>query len=51
MNIKRHMSKYTIRIATALALVAVTSAVAVSLLMSGVGGATAFSRGGGGRNI
>ena len=48
MSIKRYMSKYTIGITTALALVAATSAVAVSLLMSGAGGATAFSRGGGG---
>ena len=37
------MSKRTIRITTALALVAVMSMVAVSLLMTGAGGATAFN--------
>ena len=42
MNIKPSMSKRTIRITTALALVAVTSVIAVSLLMIG-GGATAFN--------
>ena len=42
MNIKPSMSKRAIRITTALALVAVTSVIAVSLLMIG-GGATAFN--------
>ena len=37
------MHKSAIRIATALALVAVMSVVAVSLLMSGAGNATAFN--------
>ena len=48
MNIKPSMSKRPIRMATALALVAVTSIIAASLLMTGAGGATTFSRGGGG---
>ncbi len=43
MNIKLSMSKRTIRITTALALVAVMAVVAVSLLMSGTDGATAFN--------
>ena len=47
MSIKRYMSKHAVRITTVLALVAVMSVVAVSLLMSGADGATAFSRGGG----
>ena len=51
MSIKRYISKYAIRMATALALVTVTSVIAASLLMTDAGGATAFSRGGGGRNI
>ena len=42
MSIKRYMSKYIIRMTTALALVAVTSVIAVSLLMIDAGGATAF---------
>ena len=42
MNIKPSMSKRAIRIATAVALVAVMAVVAVSLLLTGVGGATAF---------
>ena len=46
MNIKPSMSKRTIRIATCLALVAVMSVIAISLLMIGVGGATAFNMGG-----
>ena len=50
MSIKPSMSKRAIRIATAFALVAVTSVIAGSLLMTDAG-ATAFSRGGGGRNI
>ena len=45
MNIKPSMSKRAIRIATAMALVAVMAVVAVSLLMGGVGGATAFDAG------
>ena len=48
MSIKKCISKYAIRMAAALALVAVTSVIAASLLMTGAGGATAFSRGGGG---
>ena len=43
MNIKPSMSKRAIRVATGLALVAVTSVIAISLLM---GGATAFDAGG-----
>ena len=43
MSIKMSIPKRTIRIATALALVAVMSVVAVSLLMTGAGGATAFN--------
>ena len=46
MNNKMSMSKRAIRITTALALVAVTSVIAVSLLMTGAGGATAFNAGG-----
>ena len=46
MSIKRHMSKYIIRITTVLALVGVMALVAVSLLMTGGGGATAFDAGG-----
>ena len=42
-NNRLSMSKRAIRMVTALALVAVTSVVAVWLLMTGVGGATAFN--------
>ena len=42
-NNRLSMSKRAIRMATALALVAVMSVVAVSLLMTGAGGATAFN--------
>ena len=45
MNIKPSMSKRAIRITTALALVAVMSLIAASLLMTGTGGATAFNFG------
>ena len=41
------MPKYALRITTALVLVALMSVVAISLLMTDAGGATAFSRGGG----
>ena len=43
MNIKPSMSKRTVKTITGLALVAVTSVIAVSLLMTGAGGATAFN--------
>ena len=46
MSVKKYMSKRTIRITTALALVAVMAVIAVSLLMTGAGGATAFNAGG-----
>ena len=46
MSNKPSMSKRAIRTATALTLIAVMSVVAVSLLLTGAGGATAFSRGG-----
>ena len=49
MLIKKYMPTNPIRITTALALVAAMSVVAASLLMAGASGATAFSRGGGGR--
>ena len=45
-NNRLSMPKRAIRMATALALVAVMSVIAVSLLMTGVGGATAFNAGG-----
>ena len=43
MNIKPSMSKRAIRVATGLALVAVMAVIAASLLLTGVGGATAFN--------
>ena len=43
MIITRYMSKRAIRITTALALIAVMSVIAASLLMTGAGGATAFN--------
>ena len=43
MNIKQFVYKRAIRIATAVALVAVMAVMAVSLLLTGVGGATAFN--------
>ena len=46
MNNKPSMSKRAIRMATGLALVAVMAVIAVSLLLTGVGGATAFNAGG-----
>ena len=46
MNIKPSVSKRTIRMATALALLAAMSVIAASLLMSSAGGATAFNVGG-----
>ena len=45
MNDKPSMSKRAIRVATGVALVAAMAVVAVSLLMSGAGGATAFNAG------
>ena len=43
MNNKPSMSKRAIRVATAVALVAVMAVIAASLLLTGVGGATAFN--------
>ena len=45
-NIRLSMSKRAIRMAAGLALVAVMSVVAISLLMTGAGGVTAFNAGG-----
>ena len=45
MNINLSISKRAIRTATAIALLAVMSVIAISLLMSGAGGATAFNSG------
>ena len=45
------MPKYAIRITTALALLALASVAAISLLMTDADGANAFSRGGGGGRI